>query len=101
MPGTYSDVATLAADASYQAKIKVALLDAAIDIMAEATTTPQYDRRRELAIDVLRNPDAHVARVALIVAASNETIRAAAPAVPADGDVQFVVNSIWTTLAVK
>ena len=101
MAGTYSDVATLAVDTAYQGKVKVALIDAAADVLAEATNTAQYDRRRDLAVVVMRNPSAEVERFAWVVAASNESVRAAAPAVPSDGDVQFAVNSAWTALAVR
>lgn len=101
MAGTYADVATLAADTTFQQKMQVAMIDAAVAIMGEATNTPQFDARRALAVSVLAQPSAQVARVALIAAASNATFRAAAPAVPSDGDVAFVVASLWTALAVK
>lgn len=101
MAGAYSDVAALAADVAFQGKIRVALLDAAADVLAEAENTPQFDRRRELAVMVIRSPTTEVERAAWLVAASNESIRAAAPAVPSDGDVQFAVNSLWSALAVR
>lgn len=97
----YTDVATLAADTTFQAKVKVAIVDAAVDVMAESEATAQWQARRDLAVRILADPEAQVARIAMIVAASNETIRAAAPAVPIDGDTAFAVASLWTSLAVR
>jgi hypothetical protein len=93
----YIDQATLAADATFQLRLKVALATAAVQIGGEAQeqlSDSVYAKRQALASGVLLDSPRWVERFAWAVT-SNAVITAESP----DDAIQFTVNSMWNDLA--
>lgn len=93
----FTDQATLADDPAFRAKVRVATVTAAKDILGEAKggfSDTKFGKRQSLADQVITNSGSFVDRFAWAVAAS--------PAISAgssDSDIQFTVNSVWDDLA--
>ncbi len=90
----------LAARPAFQIRVQVAAVKAAVDVSAEDGGTANHARRTMLANQVLMSP----ARWGQILAegvAVNGTILAEAMAdqVVPDGDIEFVVASLWDAYA--
>ncbi len=90
----------LAGLAPFRARVQVAAVKAAVDVAAEADTVANHAKRVQLANQVLMSP----ARWGEIMAESvavNGTILAQAMAdqVVPDGDIEFVVASLWDAYA--
>ncbi|GII89629.1 hypothetical protein Ssi03_76190 [Sphaerisporangium siamense] len=93
----YIDQANLAADATFQLRLKVAMATAATQIAGEAKAQMSdavYAKRQALAADVLRQPAKWVESFAWAV-----TSNAAITAASLDSDIQFTVNSMWSDIA--
>ena len=90
---TYAELSDLVTDATFQKRIRFALLKAAFDIINEDNAVPDHDERLAWARSVLDNKASidlgHVALGAVL----NPTIGAAG-AGATDADIQFQVNSM-------
>src|SRR3954466_3112459 len=94
---TYLDQASLASNADFQLKVKVAIATAATQVAGEAKASLSdavYAKRQALAIDVLRESARWVERWAWAIV-SNAAITSGS----SDSDIQFTVNSMWNDLA--
>jgi hypothetical protein len=96
MAGTFADQATLAADNSFIAKVRCAMIYRANELFTSVSA--QDYRVTVQARDILMSAAGNASSVAALVASGNATIAAAAPAVPNDGDTQYAVNTVLTTL---
>lgn len=96
MAGTLADQATLSVDAAFIAKCKAELVKKCLYIdlgqSGESTTV------RLLATNILQAPDGYASRCAVLIAFGNATVAAAAPAVPDDADMAYVVNEAFEHL---
>lgn len=95
----YIEVADLAEAASFRTRIKIAIVKAAVQVLAEAASaTPEKTlKRHDLAIAVLSDPAGLAARFVWPIVA-NAAIAGAGLASP-DGDLDFVVATVWDALA--
>lgn len=92
----YTSQAALAVDVAFQARVKIAAYNAAINITSESTNATNHARRTNFAQAYAQNPDMYVAKLAFGVAA-DPTILAGAT----DAAIQNRVNAIWDTYAGK
>lgn len=83
-----ADVATLAADAGFNAKIKAQVARSAVATGLDLTVN---DEQTALARDILTNIDAYASRVAFAVAADKS---GDATAVDTDVEIQAAVNRV-------
>ena len=93
----YTDQHTLAIDAIFQSRVKVAMATAGIAIVGEAQaamSTQETRKRQQYGIQVLNDLDGHLDTFSFAVT-QNATITAAS----LDSDIQFTVNSVWNDLA--
>lgn len=90
MPWTSAD---LAENTRFIQRIKQAAIKAAVAVQAEDPTTDYHAERGAFALKVLADPDTWAPLVAA-AAAQNPQIVAGTPDAP-DGDLEFVVNSLW------
>lgn len=94
---TYAELSDLVTDATFQKRIRFALLKAAFDISNEDPATTDHFDRLNWARDVLDNKAAiDLGHVALGVVL-NPSIGDAGSAAP-DADIQFQVNSMISDL---
>jgi hypothetical protein len=96
---TLFDAAALARHTVFRDRVRVAALRAAVNIASEA---PSGDANRDglrstLATNVLADPDGYTDRFAWATI-TNATVADAGLAAP-DGDIEFVVASVWDALA--
>jgi len=91
MAGTLAEIATLATDNGFIAKIRGAMIKRAVELVTSATA--QNLNTLNQMISILRSAGGEASNIAWLVAAGNATIAAAAPAVPNDSDTQFAVNT--------
>jgi hypothetical protein len=96
MAGTFSDQAVLASDNAFINKCRAAMLFRANELMAMASPPVPRLGTLQQATQIIRSSGSDASNMAWIVATTNPTIAAAAPAVPTDGDVQFAVNTQLT-----
>lgn len=97
---SYIEVADLAEAASFRTRVKVAIVTAAVNVLAEDTssmTETKASKRNALATAVLTDPQSFADRFAWPVVA-NPSIAANGLASP-DGDLAFVVSSVWNAMA--
>lgn len=91
--------ATTADNPAFQARVRQALVSAAIDIDAEAADHPNHENRRTLASQVLNGPYSW-AQIIAVGVAQNPNIGSGSsdPSDDSpDGDsaMQYVVNGLW------
>lgn len=96
---TFAEQAALAADETFQVRVRGAAVKSALAIMADTpTNTPEaidtHRRRAALAREVLLDPSRLAASMAPGVASN-----AAITAESSDNDIEFTVNSIWSAYA--
>jgi hypothetical protein len=96
MAGTFADQATLAADNAFIAKVRAAMIYRATELYNSQTA--QTWRVLQQARGILDNAAFDAPKITALVASGNATIAAAAPAVPNDGDTQYAVNTVLTSL---
>lgn len=97
----YTDQSTLAADATFMARVRVAALWAAIQIVGEVPTAfNRMDEKRHLLANAVLIDGclAKLPAIAYAVAANNAG-GGALTSQSLDGDIQFIVNSLWNGLA--
>lgn len=88
--GTFTDQATLANTNEFIDKCRAAMLFRAVELIN--SQTPQTLAVLSKMHSILSSAGAGAENMAWLVATGNATVAAAAPEVPSDGDVQFVVN---------
>jgi len=94
---SFTEQAALAADLSFQNRVRVAMTVAAVDVMGEAKgqmTDSVYNKRQSFAFQVLSNSAGYLERFVWGVVA-NVAITGSS----VDGDIQFTVNSLWNDLS--
>lgn len=94
---TYAEQATLAVDTAFQARVRVAVVTAAKDVMGEAKgsmTDTVFNKRQTFAFSVINNSAGYLDRFVWGVVAN-----AAITDASSDGDIQFTVNSLWDDLS--
>lgn len=91
----YVDQYATARDESFLQKIRMAVLEAAVDIMNESTGTAGHDLRAGFAREVLAYPDQRVGPIAEAVCAKNPAIAVGS----ADATIKTAVASVWSALA--
>ena len=96
MAGTLADQLTLSNDNAFIGKCKAELVKKCLVI--EAGAVGDALSTRNLAASILNSPDSYASRVAVLIAFGNATVAAAAPAVPADADMAYVVNEAFAHL---
>lgn len=101
MAGSFADQATLASDNTFINQVRAALLFRANELLALASPPSPKLNTLQQATNIIRNAGGDAPSMAWVIATTNPTIAAAAPAVPPDGDVQFAVNTQLTAAAVQ
>jgi hypothetical protein len=98
---------SLARDENFRKKVLLALVKACLNVAAEATNTDFHRQRREYAVRALRDPRPAANDFALAVAATSGItaerlggLEAAAIWTGTDGDLEFLVASVFDALAV-
>ncbi|WP_242890291.1 hypothetical protein [Actinomadura litoris] len=95
----FTDQAALADDATFRAKVRVALATAAVQVMGEdkgQMSDTQFGKRQALAYDVLRAAASGMLLEAFVWAV---VANAAITGASTDSDLQFTVNSVWGDLS--
>lgn len=97
-----ADQNTLARDTTFQARVRMAAVIAAIAVLNESESTENHERRYNYAARVLSGYVPFLTKLSYLVV-TNSTIAATAPtgANATDGDIQFVVNSLWDVLSTE
>ncbi len=102
----FADLMTVATDSAFQRRVQYALEVAAVNVMAEAGNTAAHAQRVGFSTHVL-NGSVSILEVTIAVM-TNSTIASEADATKSastpsyaipDGDIQFTVNSLYSTLA--
>ena len=93
---TLAEQATLAANATFISKVTGALVEAAIAVMSEDTSTIGHATRKAYAVAVLGNPDAAGEMMTRGVV-TNASI--AADGSSSDNDIKFTTNSMFNAYA--
>ena len=99
MAGTFAEQATLAVDAGLKVKVVAALVKNATLRLSSGYTPIPTGAVSIMARDIIADPDTWANRWCRVVAYGNATTASAAPAMPPDGDVDFIVNSLFDLLA--
>lgn len=91
----FADMADLAEHPGFRARVRIAMVTAAVQIGAEIADGSEHDRlRRALSVNVLLDQYQYGDRFAWTVA-TNPAITLASP----DDALQFTVNSQWDAVA--
>ena|SRR3990167_10258012 len=91
-----TDLYTLAIDATFKQKVRMAMMSAALAIIGEDSTTGKtLEKRQALGVSVLADGGATKLDAFSYAAAGYGTLTGTST----DSDIQFVVNSIWNDLA--
>jgi hypothetical protein len=90
MPLTYSDRANIAVKSEFIARVKIAMVSAAIDIASEDPATANHADRVALSLKVLHNPLGYAELLAVGIAQ-----RTSDPENDSDATIQTTVASIW------
>lgn len=103
MAATFSDLATIAANANFQGRVNYAMMVAAQNVYSEASNTTGHPARAALAKQVASGggvPAGTYLAVLTNATIAAEAVLATTPAyaIP-DADIQFAVNSLWNLLA--
>lgn len=90
-------LSTLAQDSGFRAKVRMAMCSAALDVVGEAPDADNIkdEKRHRLGMAVLVDGGAAMLDAFAYAAASVGTLNDQS----ADGDIQFIVNSIWSDMA--
>lgn len=98
---SYQDTLTLANDPTFQARVQVAVLEAALNVMNEGRAhsgyDTYYDKRADLAKRMIHSSGAGLPAFTFAVA-SNTTISIEGTSAP-DGDLAFAVAGLWDPMA--
>ena len=96
MAGTYADQAALATSNEFIAKVRVAIIKAALDIFLG--TDRKSVEMLQLVSNILIDSESYAKQMAWLIAGGNATVGAAAPAVPDDGALSWCVNDMLPKL---
>jgi len=96
MAGTFAEQAQLANDSTFVAKVRVAMILRAVEIINSATA--QNYRVLMQMNGIVGNGGNDAARIASLVVSGVSSIASAAPAHPADAALQTAVNTVLTVL---
>ena len=96
MAGTFADQADLAADSTFIAKVRVAMITRAVELTNSASV--QNYRVLEQMRGILGSGGGDAPRMATLIVTGIPTIAAAAPAHPTDAAIQSAVNTVLTVL---
>jgi hypothetical protein len=99
MAGTFAEQSQLAADAALAVKVKAALIKNATLRLGAGYTPIPTGATSIMARAIIADPASWTTRWCDIVAYGNPTTSSAAPVVPVDGDVDYIVNSLFDILA--
>ena len=94
----YIDQATLAADATFSSRVKVAMMTAAVQIAAEAkggNSETLFDKRQQMAKLVLQSGGTATLQWFIWAVVTNAAVTGSS----LDSDIQFTVNSMWNAIA--
>jgi hypothetical protein len=91
----YVDQYATARDADFLMKVRVAVLDACVDVMTESTGSAGHAQRAAFAQQVLSYPETHVTHIAEVVAAHTPTLTPTS----ADQTIKDAVASVWNSLS--
>lgn len=94
----YTDQATLAKDATFRDKVRVAMMTAAVAIGGEALSgadTVTYGKRQALAAQVLLGSGGNLLDVFAWAITQNAAITGGST----DSDIQFTCNAVWNDIA--
>ena len=95
MPTTLSEMDYLAGRPEFVARVRAAMVTAAVSVGTEAEDNTEHGRlRRALSVNVLQNPDLWAPQFARAVATN-----VAVTIDSTDNDLQFTVNSRWSAMA--
>lgn len=88
---TYKQIRDVAVNQDFQAKLAIAIADAAIDIYNEAGTVAGHAQRAAYAMQVIKNPDSEAKNMAwaVVLLADNDN----------DATLKTVVLNIWNAFA--
>jgi H+/gluconate symporter-like permease len=92
----FSEQITLANTNEFINKIKIALLIRANELYL--SVSPQNLKTLQKCSSILKSGASEAQTIALVIAASNSTISAIAPAVPDDDTIQSAVNQVLPLL---
>lgn len=96
---SYLDRAQLATHAGFRSRVQVAMLITAANVASEAASgdTRKDSLRAALATNVLNDPDGYAIRFAWATV-TNPTVAEGGLNAP-DGDLEFVIASLWDGIA--
>lgn len=93
-----ADVATLAVDTGFIARIRAAMVRAAIDIGASTNDGSTYEQaRHSLSVNAVLDQADYAARFAWLVA--SRTVPVDIVSGSSDTDIQNALNSVWDAMA--
>lgn len=103
----YQDQNTVAQDTVFQGRCRIALQNAAVNIIAEDPQTQNHAQRAAFAIQVLTQPQQISSYNIALSVLTNSTIAGevtvaslpGATSTVADNDLQFAINSLFNALA--
>lgn len=93
---TLAEQNTLSANETFQAKVRGALVEAAVAVMAEDTSTTGHAIRKAYAVAALGNP-VDAGKLMTYGVCTNASIAADGSAT--DNDIKFTVNSMFNAYA--
>ena len=96
MAGTFAEQAELAADSTFIAKVRVAMIARAVEL-TNSTSVQNY-RVLEQMRGILASGGGDAIRMATLIVTGIPTISAAAPVHPTDAAIQSAVNTVLTVL---
>lgn len=96
MAGTFAEQAQLASDIAFIAKVRVAMIFRANELFN--STSAQTLSVLQQSKGILSNAGSQAPDIAALVATGNATVAAAAPTIPSDGDTQYAVNTVLTSM---
>lgn len=97
---SYAQQYTLMVNPLFRGRVMMAMIAAATNVLNEAPDVPDTARRKTLARVIIENPDLHINRFLTIVAA-NPVISTDGPDASADTDIDFVIGSVFTIIAIQ
>jgi len=97
MAGSFLDQYALSTNNDFLAKVRCAMIFRATEVWNNSQKF-SYSTLEQAKIILTDRSSGMFEMIARYVASGNATIAAAAPAMPSDGDVQFAVNTMLSSL---
>jgi hypothetical protein len=92
---TFDEQVTWLAEEANVQKVRQAMVKAALDVSAEASSVAHHELRAELALEALTESDVWARRTFAPAVAANPALSTT----PSDGDLQFSTNAVWDAIA--